>query len=173
MKILFICTHNRCRSVLGEAITNHIGKGHVIARSAGSQPVGEVHPLSLQFLTERKISTEGLCSQSWDEHESFAPDVVFTVCDSAAAETCPVWFGDTIKVHWGLPDPSKLEGDEATMRALFFAVMDVIEERARKLLQLDKALLTDEQLEFQLKEIEKEIPAPNLEDVIRLKGGKV
>lgn len=165
MKILFICTHNRCRSVLGEAITNHIGQGHLQARSAGSQPVGEVHPLSLQFLTERGISTEGLCSQSWDEHEDFAPDVVFTVCDSAAAESCPVWFGNSIKVHWGLPDPSKLEGSEEKMRALFFAVMDVIEARAHKLLELDKALLSDEALEAHLKDIEQQIPAPNLAEV--------
>ncbi|MBU2987126.1 arsenate reductase ArsC [Saccharophagus degradans] len=165
MKILFICTHNRCRSVLGEAITNHIGQGHLQARSAGSQPAGEVHPLSLQFLTERGISTEGLCSQSWDEHEDFAPDVVFTVCDSAAAESCPVWFGNSIKVHWGLPDPSKLEGSEEKMRALFFAVMDVIEARALKLLELGKALLSDEELEAHLKDIEQQIPAPNLAEV--------
>lgn len=166
MKVLFICTHNRCRSVLGEAITNHIGKGRVDARSAGSQPVGEVHPLSLQFLTERGISTEGLCSQSWDEHEAFAPDVVFTVCDSAAAETCPVWFGNTVKVHWGLPDPSKLQGSEATMRALFFAVMDVIEARTKKLLELDKSQLTDAQLEAALNDIQAALPAPDLNAIL-------
>lgn len=91
---------------------------------------------------------------------------MFTVCDSAAAESCPVWFGNSIKVHWGLPDPSKLEGSDEKMRALFFAVMDVIEARAHKLLELDKALLSDEELEARLKDIEQQIPAPNLAEVI-------
>lgn len=134
MKVLFICTHNRCRSILSEAITNHHASGRIEARSAGSQPVGEVHPLSIKFLAERGISTEGLRSQSWDEFEEFAPDIVFTVCDSAAKETCPVWFGKTLQVHWGLMDPSKLDGDEESLRQAFFAVMDKIEARMNALL---------------------------------------
>ncbi|MED5488094.1 MAG: arsenate reductase ArsC, partial [Pseudomonadota bacterium] len=111
MKILYICTHNRCRSILCEAITN-ASNGNVEARSAGSQPVGEVHPLSLKYLAERGFSTDGLQSQSWDEFEDYDADLVVTVCDSAAGESCPVYFGKSLKVHWGLEDPSKLEGSE-------------------------------------------------------------
>ena len=137
MKILFICTHNRCRSILGEAITNHIAQGKLQAVSAGSQPAGQVHPLSLRYLEERGIPNDGLKSQSWDEFEAFEPDIVFTVCDSAAQEQCPVWFGKTIKVHWGLPDPSRLEGSEDQIKAAFFRVMDTIETRIKKLMALD------------------------------------
>ncbi len=137
MKILFICTHNRCRSILSEAITNHLAQGAITAYSAGSAPVGQVHPLSVKYLDEKGVSTEGLKSQSWDEFESIQPDIVVTVCDSAAAEACPVWFGNTVQVHWGLPDPSKLSGSEAEVKAAFYAVINTIETRARALLELN------------------------------------
>jgi arsenate reductase len=137
MKILYICTHNRCRSILSEAITNHLASGELVAMSAGSQPVGEVHPLSIKYLAEKGISTKGLKSQSWDEFEQEAPDLVVTVCDSAANESCPVWFGNTLKVHWALSDPSKLEGSEAEIKEAFFKVMTTIEKRVKKLQSLD------------------------------------
>lgn len=149
-KFLFICTHNRCRSILSEAITNHLANGKIIAYSAGSQPVGQVHPLSIKYLEERGISTDGLKSQSWDDFESVAPDVVITVCDSAANETCPVWFGNCVKVHWGLPDPSKLEGSEAEIKKAFFDVMDTIEARIRKVLALNLNDMSDSDLQIQL-----------------------
>ena len=113
MKILYICTHNRCRSILSEAVTNHRAGEHITAHSAGSQPAGAVHPLSLRYLDEAGYPIAGLRSQSWDEFEDFAPDVVITLCDSAAGEACPVWFGQAIKLHWGLSDPSKLEPEQA------------------------------------------------------------
>ncbi len=137
MKILYICTHNRCRSILSEAITNHLANGKWQAFSAGSQPVGQVHPLSLKYLSEKGISTDGLKSQSWDDFESVQPDLVVTVCDSAAAEACPVWFGNSLQVHWGLPDPSKLQGTEAEVRDAFYRVMSTIEQRVQALLALD------------------------------------
>ena len=137
MKILYICTHNRCRSILSEAITNHLSDGSLQAFSAGSQPAGEVHPLSLKYLAEKGISIEGLQSQSWDDFEGDQPDIVVTVCDNAANEACPVWFGNTVKVHWGLPDPSKLEGSDAAVRRAFFAVMNTIEQRVQNLLDLN------------------------------------
>lgn len=112
MKLLYICTHNRCRSILSEAVTNHRAGERITARSAGSQPAGEVHPLSLRYLDEAGYPTAGLRSQSWDAFEDFAPDVVITLCDSAAGEACPVWFGQAIKLHWGLEDPSRLEVDQ-------------------------------------------------------------
>lgn len=87
MKVLYICTHNRCRSILCEAITN-ASNGNVEARSAGSQPVGKVHPFSIKYLAERGFDTSGLKSQSWDEFEDYDADLVVTVCDSAAGESC-------------------------------------------------------------------------------------
>ena len=146
MKILYICTHNRCRSILSEAITNHLAKGQLQAFSAGSQPAGKVHPLSLKYLAEKGIPTKGLKSQSWDDFGSENPDIVVTVCDSAAAEACPVWFGDTVKIHWGLTDPSKLQGSEQEIRDAFYAAMNTIEQRVKKLLDLnlDKPLTKSE-----------------------------
>jgi len=137
MKILFICTHNRCRSILSEAMTNHKNDPRLVAASAGSQPVGEVHPLSLKYLSEAGISTQGLTSQSWDELEDFGADVVVTVCDSAAGESCPVWFGKSIKLHWGLADPSKVQGSEAEIKQAFLTCMSEIERRVDAMLALD------------------------------------
>ena len=127
MKLLFICTHNRCRSILSEAITNQRARGVLTAASAGSAPVDAVHPLTLRFLQERGYDTAGLVSQSWVDLEAFEPDCVITVCDTAAGESCPLWMSDVEKVHWGLPDPSRVDGDDETVRAAFMAVIDRIE----------------------------------------------
>ncbi len=156
MKLLFICTHNRCRSILCEAITNHLAQGRITAHSAGSQPAGEVHPLSLKHLRARGIDTTGLRSQSWDGFESLQPDAVITVCDQAANEACPLWLGDNVKVHWGLPDPSKLEGSEAEIEAAFNDVMDRIEARIRILLARDVARLNGTELQSALQTIGEE-----------------
>jgi len=150
MKILFICTHNRCRSILSEAIANHQNDPRLQAASAGSQPVGQVHPLSVKYLEEAGISTEGLQSQSWDDLESFEPDVVVTVCDSAAGESCPVWFGKSIKLHWGLEDPSKVQGSDDQIKAAFLECMKQIEYRMHKILQLDLDNLSGEALKAEL-----------------------
>jgi arsenate reductase len=149
MKVLYICTHNRCRSILSEAITRHLSNGRIIAKSAGSQPSGEVHPLSLKYLSETGISIDGLQSQSWDDFEDFAPDIVITVCDSAANESCPVWFGSSLKVHWGLTDPSKLVGSETELKNAFHETIEEITQRVKQLLAIDiditnKAALTAE-----------------------------
>jgi len=157
MKFLFICTHNRCRSILSEAITNNLGQGRINAVSAGSAPVGEVHPLSIKYLTEQNISTDGLISQSWNEFEADQPDVVITVCDSAASETCPIWFGNCAKVHWGLTDPSKLEGSEAEVKAAFFEVMHIIKARTNAALTLDLENMTKIQRQTALSNIASEI----------------
>lgn len=146
MKILYICTHNRCRSILSEAITNHFAHGRIIAKSAGSQPAGVVHPLSIHFLQEANIATAGLQSQSWDEFEDFKPDLVITVCDSAAGETCPVWFGNSIKIHWGLSDPSKLNGTDDEKAAAFRACITEITQRVHNLVQLAEQNLSKEAL---------------------------
>ncbi|MBU2883575.1 arsenate reductase ArsC [Psychrosphaera sp. B3R10] len=142
MNILYICTHNRCRSILSEAITNQLAQGKYRAFSAGSQPVGEVHPLSIKYLAEKGIATDKLKSQSWDDFEDIKPDIVVTVCDSAAAEVCPHWFDDTLKVHWGLTDPSKLDGTESEFKHAFYQVMESIERRVHKLMSLDFSTLS-------------------------------
>jgi len=153
MKILYICTHNRCRSILSEAITNHFASDHIQAKSAGSQPAGEVHPLSLRYLNEAGIPTDGLQSQSWDEFEDFKPDVVITVCDSAAGEACPVWFGQSIKVHWGLADPSKLEGSEEEIAAAFRDCIEEIKHRVSQLQGIAVQSLEREQLKNALNQL--------------------
>lgn len=153
IKILFICTHNRCRSILSEAITNQLGKGLLDARSAGSQPAGEVHLLSLKYLQETGYDTAGLKSQSWDDLETFDPDVVITVCDSAAKETCPVWFGKAIQFHWGLADPSKLSGSDDEIRDGFLSVINTIEKRVELLKGLAAKDLTTQELIQQLTQL--------------------
>ncbi|BFM49737.1 arsenate reductase ArsC [Marinomonas sp. THO17] len=150
MKILYICTHNRCRSILSEAITNGMSGNLIEAKSAGSQPVGEVHPLSIKYLQQAGYSTEHLQSQSWDDFEDFAPDLVITVCDSAAGETCPVYFGKSLKMHWGLTDPSKLEANEEHKQQAFMACIKTIEERVAQLKVLASRQLDKNQLKFEL-----------------------
>ncbi len=133
MKILYVCTHNRCRSILSEAITNHRAGDLLVARSAGSQPAGEVHPLSLRYLAEAGIPTEGLYSKSWDQMADFEPDLVLTLCDAAAGESCPVWMGRALKLHWGLADPSRVEGDEDTVAEAFRRTIAIIGRRVEQL----------------------------------------
>lgn len=143
MNILYICTHNRCRSILFEAITRQKAQGIITAASAGSQPAGEVHPLSLKYLAETGYQTDNLSSKSWDNltdenGENFVPDVVITVCDQAAGESCPLWLGNTPKLHWGLSDPSKLDASDAAQRQAFLATIHTIEQRVEQLITIAK-----------------------------------
>ncbi|ALM89419.1 MULTISPECIES: arsenate reductase ArsC [Alteromonas] len=152
MKILYICTHNRCRSILCEAITNASSHSSLEARSAGSQPVGEVHPLSLKYLAEQGYSTDGLKSESWDDFEDYQPDIVITVCDSAAGEACPVYFGNSLKLHWGLEDPSKIEGSEEDKAQAFYNTIDIIEKRVAALTDIVSRKLAIEDIKKALQE---------------------
>jgi len=114
--VLILCTGNSARSVLGEVLFNALGKGKFKAYSAGSKPAGQINPGALAWLRANDYSAEGLRSKSWDEFAApGAPafDFVFTVCDNAAGEVCPVWYGAPITAHWGIPDPAHVEGDEA------------------------------------------------------------
>ena len=111
--VLFICTHNSARSIMAEAILNQMGRNRFRAFSAGSQPAGQVHPLAIELLERNKIDTSGVRSKNWDEFaQSDAPpmDFVLTVCDKAAGEVCPVWPGQPMTAHWGVEDPSSVEG---------------------------------------------------------------
>jgi len=153
VNILYICTHNRCRSVLCEAITNHLSDGQIQAFSAGSEPAGIIHSATLRHLQNRGISTDKLRSQSWDDFEDISLDAVITVCDQAASESCPIWFGDCVKAHWGLPDPSRVQGSTELIDSAFDAVIATITAKTEKLLQLERSTLTDEQLAEQLNKI--------------------
>ena len=136
MKLLFICTHNACRSILAEAITRKIAGDRIEVASAGSAPAGRIHPLTERFLKARGYPTEDLHSKGFDELGAFRPDVVITVCDSAARESCPVWLSrDVATAHWGLPDPSHLAGSDADRERAFDDVAQKLTARIQALLE--------------------------------------
>lgn len=157
MKLLFICTHNRCRSILAEAVTNHVSNGSIKAFSAGSSPQSQVHPLSIHFLSQKGISTDGLNSQSWNEFSELAPDAILTLCDSAAAEPCPVWFDDSVQVHWGLSDPSGGELAEDERAEKFEATIGVLQRRIQAIMADGNSQLRGPALQSKLTEIATQI----------------
>jgi arsenate reductase len=132
--VLFLCTGNSARSILAEATLNDpaIGGGRFRGYSAGSQPKGEVHPLALALLREQQVPTDGLRSKSWDEFartDAPALDFIFTVCDNAAAETCPIWPGQPVTAHWGVPDPAAVTGSDEVKLAAFRETLVVLRRR--------------------------------------------
>ncbi|UVE18186.1 arsenate reductase ArsC [Pseudomonas sp. LS44] len=153
MKVLFMCTANSCRSILSEAMFNHLAPEGFEAVSAGSFPKGQVLPRTLTTLQEAGISTLGLASKGNDAFESSVPDVVITVCDKAAGEACPVYFGPALKAHWGLEDPSDVKGDAAAVSAAFHATLAHIETRCRAFLALPFDRLSRDELKHELDRI--------------------
>ncbi len=128
--VLFLCTGNSARSILGEAILNRIGRGKFVAYSAGSQPKGAVHPQAIALLQRLGFPTEGLRSKSWDAFAAAPPlDFVLTVCDNAANEVCPIWPGQPMTAHWGVPDPAAVQGNEAEIVAAFRDAFHRLERR--------------------------------------------
>lgn len=154
--VLFLCTGNSARSILGEALLNSLGKGRFRAWSAGSHPGGRVNPFALEILSRNGFATEGLRSKSWDEFAApGAPefDFIFTVCDAAAAETCPVWPGHPMSAHWGIPDPAAVEGDDETKRRAFRDAFSRLQRRISLLVNLPVQSLDKLSLQKELGEI--------------------
>lgn len=153
--VLILCTGNSARSVLGEVLFNVLGKGKFKAYSAGSKPAGKVNPGAIEWLQTHGHSIEGLRSKSWDEFAApGAPefDFVFTVCDNAAGEVCPVWYGAPMTAHWGIPDPAHIEGDEAR-RAAFNRAAEQLARRIQLFMSLPVEKLDKLVLKEKLNEI--------------------
>lgn len=144
INVLFLCTHNSARSILAEALLNHLGKGRFKAFSAGSTPREnqKPNPLALETLKKAGIATEGLYSKSWDEFgkaDSPRMDLVITVCDNAAGEACPYWPGQPATAHWGYADPSAVEGGEDKQREAFRQTLHLIRKRLEVFVNLPAA----------------------------------
>ncbi len=154
--ILFLCTGNSARSIMGEALLNHHGNGRFRAYSAGSHPTGTVNPLTLKVLEEAGLSTVGLYSKSWDEFtraDAPAIDFVFTVCDKVGAEICPVWPGRPVSAHWGIADPAVIAGDRLVRVRAFRTALHRMDTRIRLFLGLPLERLAPKSLRAELERI--------------------
>ena len=135
MNVLFLCTGNSCRSILGEATFNHLAPPGWRAMSAGSKPTGQVHPRSLALLAREGISTEGYYSKSWNDLP-VTPDIVLSVCGNAANETCPAYLGSVLRSHWGVEDPAHVTGSEEEIDAAFMTAYHILRHRIEQFLAL-------------------------------------
>ena len=156
--VLFICTGNSARSIMAEGLMNHLGGGRFRAWSAGSHPNGTVNQFALQTLAEWRIPTDGFRSKSWDEFaQSGAPkmDFAFTVCDNAAGEVCPVWPGQPMTAHWGVPDPAAVEGSDAQKTKAFMDTAITLKRRIELMLALPLNSLADTSLQREVDRIGK------------------
>ena len=156
--VLFLCTGNSARSILAESLLNNLGKGRFCAFSAGSHPGGEVNPFALALLQKNRFPTGELRSKSWDEFaQPDAPqlDFVITVCDNAAGEVCPVWPGQPITAHWGIPDPAGVAGSDEMKRHAFVEAMTRLQRRISLFVSLPLATLDGIKLQQAVREIGK------------------
>jgi len=154
--VLFLCTHNSARSIMAEAIVHTAGNGRFKGYSAGSHPGSAPHPLAIATLQQLGLPTEGLHSKAWDEFAvPGAPllDFIFTVCDDAAGEVCPVWPGRPVTAHWGVEDPSRFEGTEAARREKFARVAMILKHRIELFASLPLAKLGHAALRTRLEDI--------------------
>jgi arsenate reductase len=154
--VLFLCTGNSARSILAESLLNHWGQGQFRAFSAGSFPKGQVHPLALELLDSLNLPTDGLRSKSWDEFAvAGAPalDFIFTVCDNAAGEVCPIWPGRPMTAHWGIPDPATVDGTDVEKRFAFREALRSLETRIKLFLTLPLASIDRMRLKERLDSI--------------------
>lgn len=145
MNVLFLCTGNACRSILGEAVFNHLAPAGWKAMSAGSQPTGQVHPRSLALLRREGMAAEGCRSKSWDNLPA-TPDIVITVCAGAAGETCPAYLGPALRSHWGVEDPAQATGTDTEIDAAFMAAYRILRTRIEAFLALPLAELQQDPL---------------------------
>jgi arsenate reductase (thioredoxin) len=146
--VLFLCTGNSCRSILGEATFNHLAPAGWRAMSAGSKPTGKVHPRSIALLQREGISTEGCCSKSWDDLPQ-TPDIVITVCSSAAGETCPAYLGPVLRSHWGVEDPAHAAGTDVEIDAQFMQAYRTLRNRIEACLALPLDELQNDRAKLQ------------------------
>jgi arsenate reductase (thioredoxin) len=159
--VLFLCTGNSARSILAECALNRLGKGRFKAFSAGSFPKGQVHPYALELLERQNYPTKDLRSKSWDEfaRPGGEPlDFVLTVCDNAAGEACPIWPGQPMTAHWGLPDPAAAEGSEAEKRLAFSDTLRMLNNRISVFVSLPIKSLDKMSLQKRLREIGRNEP---------------
>jgi len=159
--VLFLCTGNSARSILAEAILNRVGQGRFRAFSAGSQPKGEVHPFAIQLLKGLNFDTSFARSKSWEEFAApGAPEMhfVFTVCDNAANESCPVWPGQPMTAHWGVPDPAAVEGTDAEKHLAFAEAYRMLNSRISIFTSLPMASIDKLALQRRLDEIGQNLP---------------
>jgi len=160
--VLFLCTGNSARSIIAECVLNRLGKGRFRAYSAGSFPKGEVHPYAIELLRRQAFDTEDLRSKSWNEFaEEGAPqlDFVFTVCDNARGEVCPIWPGQPMTAHWGMPDPAAAEGNEAERRLAFAETLRMLNNRVGAFVNLPLKSLDKLSLQKRIDEIGRDLPA--------------
>jgi arsenate reductase (thioredoxin) len=160
--VLFLCTGNSARSILAEALVNHWGRGRFVGYSAGSAPKGKVHPIALELLEHLNMPTAGMRSKSWDEFErpdAAKLDFVFTVCDNAAAEECPVWPGQPMTAHWGVADPAAVEGSDTDKWLAFRQAFRELESRIKIFTSLPIKSLDRVKLQERLRDIGRSRPA--------------
>ena len=154
--VLFLCTGNSARSIIAESVLNRLGNGKFRGFSAGSFPKGQVHPYALELLERQDYPTKQLRSKSWSEFagpDAEALDFVFTVCDNAAGEVCPIWPGQPMTAHWGLPDPAAVEGNEAERRLAFAETLRMLRNRIGVFVNLPIKSLDKLSLQNRLREI--------------------
>lgn len=153
LNVFVICTGNSCRSVMGEALVNHLGKGRVKAYSAGSHPIGRINIGALATLKRHGLPTEGYQSQSWEGFEDIPMDIVITVCDNAAGETCPVYLTQAVRAHWGVSDPGHVEGTDEEKITAFEQTFATLKLRVEKMLELPLETLHSDKLTAELNAI--------------------
>ena len=158
MNVLFLCTGNSCRSILGEATFNHLAPAGWHGMSAGSNPTGQVHPRSLALLAREGIATEGYYSKSWEDLPQ-VPDIVISVCGNAANETCPAYLGPVLRTHWGVDDPAHATGSDAEIDAAFMTAYRILRARIEAFFALPLAELQHNpaQLKVEMDRIASEI----------------
>ena len=164
LNVLFLCTGNSARSIIAESILQQVGAGRFVSHSAGSHPTGKVNPFALEFLRNNRLPADGMRSKNWEEFaQPGSPplDFVFTVCDNAAGEVCPVWPGQPMTAHWGVPDPAAVEGSDEQKRKAFSVTGNILLHRIRLFVSLPLTKLDRLSLAKKLAEIGKSVPPNN------------